>query len=238
MSSSVVPSMTSSRMMSHISSRLRGSSPVVGSSRNSTWGLPTRLAPRSSRRRMPPEYVLATSVRRLCEVEPLEDLLAAPLRLRSRDVVQATDHLEVLEPGEVLVDGGVLPGEADHVAELLGLLDDVVAGDGGTALVGVQERGQDPDGGGLAGPVGAEEAKHRARRDLQVHALQRLHLPEPLGEALDDDGWLGHKLCKVTDGVNRWNSSPRSSFPVPSPAVRAGRPPAGTRRTGRPRTRG
>ncbi|GII54483.1 hypothetical protein Pth03_28720 [Planotetraspora thailandica] len=35
--------------------RLRGSSPVVGSSRKSTWGRPTRLAARSRRRRMPPE---------------------------------------------------------------------------------------------------------------------------------------------------------------------------------------
>ena len=41
--------------MSHSSLRLRGSSPVVGSSRNSTSGDATRLAARSSRRRMPPE---------------------------------------------------------------------------------------------------------------------------------------------------------------------------------------
>ncbi len=59
MSSRVVPSLTSSRITSHISRRPFGSSPVVGSSRNSTWGRPTRLAPRSSRRRMPPEYVFA-----------------------------------------------------------------------------------------------------------------------------------------------------------------------------------
>ena len=38
---------------------LHRSSPVVGSSRNSTCGRPTRLAARSSRRRIPPEYVFA-----------------------------------------------------------------------------------------------------------------------------------------------------------------------------------
>jgi predicted ATPase len=43
----------------HTSVRLRGSSPVVGSSRYSSRGLPTRLAAKSSRRRIPPEYVLA-----------------------------------------------------------------------------------------------------------------------------------------------------------------------------------
>src|SRR5712691_8279010 len=54
-SSTVVPPATRSRMNDHMSSRVRGSSPVVGSSRIRTWGRPTRLAPRSRRRRMPPE---------------------------------------------------------------------------------------------------------------------------------------------------------------------------------------
>src|SRR5699024_2611990 len=61
-SSSVVPSRTRSRSTSQSSLRERGSSPVVGSSRNSTGGAATRLAARSSRRRMPPEYVLAGRV--------------------------------------------------------------------------------------------------------------------------------------------------------------------------------
>ena len=54
-SSTVTPSATRARTMSHTSLRLRGSRPVVGSSRYSTRGRPTRLAARSSRRRMPPE---------------------------------------------------------------------------------------------------------------------------------------------------------------------------------------
>ena len=43
------------RTSSHTLARLIGSSPVVGSSRNSTSGLCTSAAARSSRRRMPPE---------------------------------------------------------------------------------------------------------------------------------------------------------------------------------------
>ena len=54
-SSTSVPASTSARIASQSSIRLRGSSPVVGSSRSSSRGCPTRLAPRSSRRRMPPE---------------------------------------------------------------------------------------------------------------------------------------------------------------------------------------
>ena len=54
-SSTSVPACTSARMASHSSIRLRGSRPVVGSSSNSSCGAPTRLAPRSRRRRIPPE---------------------------------------------------------------------------------------------------------------------------------------------------------------------------------------
>ena len=46
---------TSTRTISHTWLRLRGSSPVVGSSRNSRSGVTTMLAAMSSRRRMPPE---------------------------------------------------------------------------------------------------------------------------------------------------------------------------------------
>jgi hypothetical protein len=51
----VLPPRTSSRITSHMSLRLRGSSPVVGSSRNITGGEAMSAPARSSRRRMPPE---------------------------------------------------------------------------------------------------------------------------------------------------------------------------------------
>ena len=54
-SSTVAPSPTSTRTMSQTWLRLRGSRPVVGSSRNSRSGVTTMLAAMSSRRRMPPE---------------------------------------------------------------------------------------------------------------------------------------------------------------------------------------
>ena len=51
----VTPSATSSRMIDHIVRRLRGSNPVVGSSRKMIRGLPTSVIARSSFRRIPPE---------------------------------------------------------------------------------------------------------------------------------------------------------------------------------------
>ena len=58
-SRSVVPSRRSSRTIAQISLRLRGSRPVVGSSRNRTRGRFSRLDAMSSRRRLPPEQVRA-----------------------------------------------------------------------------------------------------------------------------------------------------------------------------------
>ena len=54
-SSTVVPAATRASIVSHSPIRLRGSRPVVGSSRNSTGGRATSAAARSSLRRMPPE---------------------------------------------------------------------------------------------------------------------------------------------------------------------------------------
>ena len=66
-SSTVLPSRTRPRMVSHIWPRVRGSSPVVGSSRKISGGRVIRLTARSRRRRMPPENCLmglfAASVR-------------------------------------------------------------------------------------------------------------------------------------------------------------------------------
>src|SRR6201996_6217677 len=91
-SSSVVPPATSDRMTSQMTSRARGSSPVVGSSRNRTCGFPTRLAARSSRRCMPPENVLAArsaaSVRPNCSSSSVARALdAARPRWYSRPMI-------------------------------------------------------------------------------------------------------------------------------------------------------
>src|SRR5712692_6493176 len=71
------------RMASHNSLRLHGSSPAVGSSSSNRRGAPTRLALRSSLRRLPPEYVRtgrsAASVSLSCSI--MAALLARAARL-------------------------------------------------------------------------------------------------------------------------------------------------------------
>ena len=91
-------------------------------------------------------------------------------------------------PRERLVDRGVLAGEADLAADRRGVADDVVARDARGAAVGAQERGEDADGGRLAGAVRAQHAEHRAACRGEVDAVERDRRAEALGEPGGLDG--------------------------------------------------
>jgi hypothetical protein len=83
-SRTVVPLATTIRMMSQTWLRLRGSRPVVGSSRNSRSGVLRMLAPMSRRRRMPPEYFF--TCRSAASVRPkASSSCAARSRARGRE---------------------------------------------------------------------------------------------------------------------------------------------------------
>src|SRR5579859_1988282 len=99
---------------------------------------------------------------------------------------------QVLPAGQVVVHRGVLPGQAGQLPHPVGLVHYVVAGDAGRAGVGPGERGQDPDGGGLACAVRPEEGAHAAGRNVQVEPVQGRDLAERLTQAggLDHDDHL------------------------------------------------
>ena len=61
-------------------------------------------------------------------------------------------------------------------------------GDDGLAAVGLEQGGQDPDGGGLAGAVRPEQTQHRAFRDVEVDAVQCPYVAEGLDQTLGVDG--------------------------------------------------
>ncbi len=113
----VLPCCTSSRMVVHIWPRVRGSRPVVGSSRKISGGRVIRLAARSSRRRMPPENwaicLVAASSSPNCVEQPLGGLA----RRRPAQSLEAAEEEQVLGGGQVLVDRGVLPGDAEELAD-------------------------------------------------------------------------------------------------------------------------
>src|SRR5512133_3947774 len=85
-----------------------------------------------------------------------------------------------------------------------------LAVDSGAAGGGGDQPEQGAQGGGLAGPVGAQEADHGALVDLEAEVVDGDDLPEALGESLDGDD--GHSLLLC----------PRlacSSRPIPSWAL-------------------
>ena len=132
---------------------------------------------------------LDQTVGRLGQAELLQQFIGPGARAAAAQVVHEPQDEQVLPAGQVVVHRGVLPGQADHLPNAAWLADGVVAGDAGRASVGPGERGQDPDGGGLACAVRAEEGAHTAAGDVQVQSVQGLDLAERLAQAggLDRD---------------------------------------------------
>jgi hypothetical protein len=100
------------------------------------------------------------------------------------EVVEASDHLEVLEARQVLVDGGVLAREADVLPDPGCVAHDVEARHSRRALVGLEERRQDPDGGCLAGAVRAQKAEDDSRLDAEVDSPKSVDIAVALSERL------------------------------------------------------
>ena len=118
----------------------------------------------------------------VAELEAAQQLAGPGAGGSAAEALQAAHHAEVLLPGLELVDGGVLPGEADRAADAAAVGDDVEPGDAGRARVRPQQRAEQPHGGGLARPVGAEQREDGAGADLQVDAGQHGGAGERLAE--------------------------------------------------------
>jgi hypothetical protein len=128
---------------------------------------------------------------RLHQVEPLQQVGRAPPAFAAVQVVQVRHQQQVLLAGEQLVDRGELAGDADHLADRVGLPGQVVAGDPDLAAVGADQRGQDLHRGGLAGAVGAEQREDGSFGDLQVDAVQRERVAVRLAQPGRPDRRLG-----------------------------------------------
>jgi hypothetical protein len=134
------------------------------------------------------------------EPEPVEQFGGPPRHLAPAEVGEPADEAQVLAPGQVLVDGRVLAGEADGGAGRLRMGRDVDAEHLGRAVVGVEDRGQDAHGGGLARTVRAEQPEHGAGRHVEVDAAERVDVAEALGEAADPDGGGGGRGARGCRG--------------------------------------
>ena len=146
------------------------------------------------------------------DAERVEQLVGAVLRRPARVAEQPRHQDQVLAAGEVLVDGGELPGEADEAAHRVGLGDDVVPEHARAAAVGDQQRGEHLDRGGLAGAVGAEHAVDGAAGHGEVDAVDGAGRSEGLDEAggLDGEGSACVHVSR-TDCLTHGKSSVRAT---------------------------
>ena len=104
-------------------------------------------------------------------------------RLALGEPLQAAEQAQVLAAGEALVERGLLAGERDLLAHGARLARRRRGRRPARGPRWGQQRGEDANGGGLAGAVVPEQAEHGARLHGEVEAAQRLGAPERPAEA-------------------------------------------------------
>ena len=128
----------------------------------------------------------------LGEPELIQQLRGTGPGVGPAEVEQAGEQLEVLPAGQLLVDRGVLPREADRAAYGGGIKQDVVAGDGRLAGFGLQQRREDADCSGLARTIGTEDSEDGAFGNDKVDAVESDGVAVVLREPFGFDGVVGH----------------------------------------------
>ena len=104
------------------------------------------------------------------------------LAVAARDVVEHGVEPQVLVGREPVVERGVLEHHADRPPHVVGLGDDVIAGQLGPAARRPEQGREHEDRRALAGAVGAEEAEDLALVDLEVDGVDGSKAAEILAE--------------------------------------------------------
>src|SRR5271165_2139835 len=104
-----------------------------------------------------------------------------------RHAVQVGVEAQVLLPGQVVIQGGVLEHQADVAAHGVSFPHHVMTGDPGGTRGRVRQGAQDLDRGGFTRPVRAEEAEGLSGGYLEVDAAYGIDLAVPLGQLADRD---------------------------------------------------
>src|SRR2546428_360123 len=113
----------------------------------------------------------------------------------ARQVPQPRREAQVLLHREIAVQRRLLEDEADAATGLEVIAYDVVSGDTRRAPSGTQQRGEQMDGGRLAGAVGPEEPEELALPHLEVEVVERADRAEVFAEAAGFDRGGGHSCA-------------------------------------------
>ena len=170
----VRPSATRERIMSRISGMPAGSSPFMGSSRISSCGSPSRQAATPRRWRMPIEYFDTLSSARWRMPTRSSD---GPMRSRGRRLAGRGEDLEVLPPGQMAVEPGLVDDGPDPGQRPVAMAGHGVSEQGHGAGVGVGQPEQHPDQRGLAGAVRTQVAEGASPRDEELDAVRPRRCP-------------------------------------------------------------
>ena len=124
-------------------------------------------------------------VRRVNEVESVEQLVDSALSLALAEMAQLGDQRQVLLAGEKAINRDGLTGHADRVTYRIGFLADIVARNLGGPGVGVDEGRKDEDGCGLTRAVWSKEGEDRSFRNLEIYTVEDNLLAVGLAQTLD-----------------------------------------------------
>ena len=84
--------------------------------------------------------------------------------------------IKIFPPGQNLVHGGKLPGQADRLPHIVGLCRNIESVYSSGSAVLFEQRGEDFDNRCLARAVGAEQGENTALFHLKIYALQDMKL--------------------------------------------------------------
>ena len=184
------------RSSSHSSRRLRGSRPVVGSSRNSTGGLGDERRGEVEPAAHAARVGLGGAVGRR---RPGRSARAAPRRARLGGARGARRRggrpsTRFSRPVRFSSTAAYWPGEADPLAQLGGVADDVEAGHARGAGVGLEQRGEHAHRASSCPRRWGRAARARVPGGgVEVDAVERAHVAERLHEA----GHADRRLARV-----------------------------------------
>ena len=133
----------------------------------------------------------------LAQAELLDHLVDPGGQLGAAQAVEAAVAGQAVAHREEELGRLFLDHHRDAAADLERLLHDVEAFDGGASRGRSHQRREHAQRGGLAGPVGAEQAEDRPATHAEAEVVDRADLgaaaaAEGLGQALDDDRRISH----------------------------------------------
>jgi hypothetical protein len=124
-------------------------------------------------------------LRQLPQVGEVRHLIHPPFQLGAAQPVGPGVEVDIVGDGHVRVRGEMVRHPADARTHLVGVLDDVDAAQPHRTSGRQVKRGEDAHRGRLARAIGPDQAHDLAARQVEGHAVHRLHAVEPAHQVAD-----------------------------------------------------